>query len=181
MSTTVKMTILTALTAALVVVVFIAMWRAWHRRAAEQETMLPALATPPSAAELGDPIVTGRGLYVATTKAADHLDRVSARSLGFRAWGSIAVHPEGVVMERDGSDPVLIPRENLDGAGLEDYTVDKGVEHGGLTAVDWIWGDLELTTFWRMRRAEDGPAIVEAVRAIAPPRSAARRAGELMF
>ncbi|MCD7101999.1 PH-like domain-containing protein [Pseudoclavibacter sp. 13-3] len=171
----------TVVTLLLVIAAFTGMWVGWRRRTRRQEAQLPGLEPMPAVDQLGDPMAAGHALYVATTEADDPLNRITAGDLGFRAHATVRVHAQGVVVERDGAQPLFISKQSLDGAGLENYAVDKGVEKGGLTGIDWRWGDREVTSFFRMRRPKDGPAIITAVRTIAPPQSAARRARDLMF
>lgn len=171
----------TVVTVLVVIAAFVGMWLGWRRRTRQQEAELPGLEPAPSTEQLGEPMAAGSGLYVATTEADDPLNRITAGDLGFRARATVHVYAQGVVVERDGSQSLFIAQPSLDGAGLESYAVDKGVEKGGLTGIDWRWGDREVTSFFRMRRPQDGPAIVTAVRTIAPPQSAARRARDLMF
>lgn len=169
----------TAITIAIVVLAFVGMWLGWRRRTRRQDAELAPLPEVPS--QLTAPLAQARVLYAATTREADALDRITARGLGFRAHGEALVHPEGVVIVRDGADELFIPAARLLGAEAADWTIDKGVERGGLVAVHWAWGDTDVTTFLRAPEASDGPALIAAVRSITPEPSAERRSRELMF
>lgn len=169
----------TTITIAIVLLAFVGMWVGWRRRTRSQDAELAPLPALPS--QLGDVVAQARVLYAATTRLTDPLDRITARGLGFRAHGEVFVHPKGVVIERAGAEPLFIVSESLLGAEAADWTIDKGVERGGLIAVHWAWGEFDVTTFLRPREASDGPAVIAAVNALTPPPSAERRSRELMF
>ncbi|GAA4743423.1 hypothetical protein GCM10025783_13750 [Amnibacterium soli] len=122
-----------AIVIALLVLALVGMAVSWRRRGRRQR----ALAVPPVPADLGPADLTVSGLLVATTFAGRPLDRVVTDGLGFRAQATLAVTPAGVLVERDGGAPFLVPADGLPGSGTASWALDKGVERDGLTVLPW--------------------------------------------
>lgn len=121
-----------AIVAALVVLALLAMLAGWRGRGRRQAGL-----QLPDGTVTGEPLLTVRGLLLATTFAGCPLDRVVAQGLGHRARATIAVMPAGVRIDRDGSAPLALPAGALTGAGTATWTVDRSVEPGGLTVLGW--------------------------------------------
>lgn len=122
-----------AIVIALLVIALLGMALSWRRRGRRQR----GLAVPPVPADLGPADLTVSGLLVATTFAGRPLDRVVTDGLGFRAQAALAVTPAGVLVERDGGAPFLVPADGLSGSGTASWALDKGVERDGLTVLPW--------------------------------------------
>jgi hypothetical protein len=150
-----------AVLAVLVVLAVVGLLRAQRRRATAQAAELPAPAAPP--ADAGEPILAVDGLFVGTTRGEDWLARVDAYGLASRAQATLAVHPGGLRLDRDGSPPLWIPAADVLGARLDTGLAGKVVEAGGLVVVGWRLGGVPLDSGLRPRRAEDVPALVAAV------------------
>jgi len=136
-----------AIVAAVLLLLLALMLLGWRRRVRSQAG-LPRPAAPP--ATLREALWRGEGLYVATTRGGDQLDRITVHGLGFRARCAIAVHPEGIVLSLRGSDPVFIPRESVRGAGRATWAIDRVVEPGGLIVLDWELEELPLDSYVRL-------------------------------
>jgi len=117
----------------LLVLALLGMALSWRRRGRRQR----GLAIPAVPADLGPADLTVSGLLVATTFAGRPLDRVVTDGLGFRAQATLAVTPAGVLVERDGGAPFLVPADGLPGSGTASWALDKGVERDGLTVLPW--------------------------------------------
>lgn len=135
-----------AITVLVLVAALVGMAVSWRLRGRHQRT----LALPAVPADPGTDRVVVEGLYLATTFAGRPLDRVSAHGLGFRARARVAVTDSGVRIDRDGAAPLLLPAGSLGGAGTATWTLDRGVEPGGLTVLAWSLED------------EGGPVPVES-------------------
>jgi hypothetical protein len=120
---------------ALLVLALLGMAWSWRRRGrAQRGLVLPAVP-----ADLGAPRFTLSGLLVATTFEGRPLDRVHADGLGFRARATLAVTDRGVLVDRTGGAPFLIPATGA--AGTASWALDKGVERDGLTVLGWALTD----------------------------------------
>ncbi|MGI8879765.1 MAG: transporter [Jatrophihabitans sp.] len=136
--------------------------RAGWRNRARRQSMLPALAARPAVVgALLAPELTG--LYVGTTFAECWQDRVVAHGLGIRAASSARLTAEGVDIDRDGADPVFIPAQFIDGAGLGSGLAGKVLGEGGLLLIRWRLGEHLLDSGLR---ADDRAGYPDWVRAI---------------
>ena len=116
-----------------------------------------------AAADFGDILGTWTGLYVSTSERLNVLERVAAPGLAFRAQGRIVLAEQGLVFDLRGEQPTLIPLDNLDGVTTTNLTIDKVVERGGLTVIDWRLdttdGSREVSSFFRLSTAERNSLI----------------------
>ena len=122
--------------------------RAWRARITQQQA---SFSKPLEALEFfGEHLASASGLYVATTFAMNHLERIAAYGLGARGVAQILVFSEGLLIIRNGENPIAIDRANLQGANLGQTTIDKSVEPGGLLQIDWNQDEVKLTTHLRI-------------------------------
>ncbi|TQS41626.1 transporter [Cryptosporangium phraense] len=134
-------------TAAVLVVfglIVLAARRAWKRRVAAHADLLP-LPT----GTVTDGIPESSGLYVGTTQAGEWQARVYAGDLANRAAATLHTGPEGVLIERDGAEPIFIPAESITGARLDAGLANKVVGGAGLLVVTWEQNGYALDTGFR--------------------------------
>jgi hypothetical protein len=145
------------------IIVWFIMRAGWKHRGRRQA----GLAAPtPAPAELGPETANRDLFYVATSRAGDPLDRIVVRGLGFRGRAVVSVHPEGVVLDIAGTQPILIERDHLRDVGRATWTIDRVVEADGLIQLGWRLGDLDVDTF--LRDSDDPRILVEAIRELLP-------------
>jgi len=118
-------------------------WRARGRR----QSGIAAPRVPP--ADLGGPAFTLTGTYVSTTTAGQFLDRVVAHGLGPRAAAELAVHPSGLVLSRDGADPLFVPAADVVGLGDSAGMAGKVLARPEILLIRWRAGDTVLDTGFR--------------------------------
>ena len=137
------------------------MWLGWKHRGDRQSTLpeLPAMPADPGTEVV--PELTG--LYVGTTTALHWQDRIVARGLGRRADAVARLTTAGAVIERQGSDPIFIPRGQLTGARLEPALAGKVVGQGGLLVLRWQHGEHDLDTGLRADDKTLYPAWLAAI------------------
>lgn len=155
---------------AVVVVVAWLMVRSWRRRSARDES----LSSYPVPTTLSVPVLETEVLYVATTPAAEPLERLAVPGLAFRGSARIEVLAEGVILRIAGESTTFIPADRLIEAGLASYAIDRGVEPEGLIALTWIPLErepaetgLRVDSYVRARYPGDPARIVRAVNDIA--------------
>lgn len=124
------MVIPVAVVAAVLVSALAGMVLGWRRRGGAQRRLVP----PAAPADAGPVRAEADGLYLSTTFAGRPLERVVAGGLGYRARAHLAVVDAGVLLERDGAGPLLLPVEK---AGTATWTIDRAVEPGGLLVLGW--------------------------------------------
>ena len=140
----------------LVAIVFVLMWIGWQRRVRRDATSVsPELSAD---VEIGQVIGSWRGLYVATSERANVLERIAAPGLAFRAQATLVLGESGVVFDLRGEHATFIPLSRIDGLTTSHLTIDKVVERGGLTVVDWQLETREglrpVSSFFRMSSAD---------------------------
>jgi hypothetical protein len=152
--------------AAVVVLALLGMLAGWRRRGRRQADL-----TLPQGQVAGEPLLTVRGLLLATTFAGRPLDRVVAAGLGHRVQATVVVMTDGVRVERDGAEPLQLPAAALTGAGTATWTLDRSVEPGGLTVLGWTLArdgePVPVESAFRLS-TDDRDALVAAVRALVP-------------
>jgi hypothetical protein len=132
----------------------------WRRRAARQDGLEPPLPPP---ALLDAAIAGTEGLYVGSVVAGSWLDRVVPHGLGARANAELSVHSAGLLLERDGGQPVWIPRRHVLGVRRDTGLAGKVTETGGLLVWTWRLGDTELESGLRPRYVDAVDPLITAI------------------
>jgi hypothetical protein len=157
--------VLVLLCVALVALAVFGMRRGWRHRLADQAHLPPLPAVPP---ELGDPLVTSTGVYVGTTFAASWQDRVLHAALGERAAAVASLHDAGLLVDRQGSGAIFVPREAWVEARLAPGLAGKVMGDGGLLVLRWRLGTAVLDSGFRADDKTTYPAWVRAINGKVP-------------
>lgn len=134
---------------------------AWVRRTRRDEGLPAPVGELP-----GDARVSGTypGLYVATTRAGEPLERLAIRGLGFRSRVDIAVTDAGVVLDLAGQPRMLIRADRIVDAGQATVAIDRVVERDGLTRLSWrITDDTVVDSYLRPQEAS-AKALADDIR-----------------
>ena len=119
-------------------------WRARQRRQADIQEPHGVPSDP------GDVVVSASGLYVATTRSGEPLERITVRRLGYPSRTVATVHDRGIVLELTGEDSVFVPATDLMVATRATWAIDKAVEPGGLVLLGWRLGGLDVDSYLRL-------------------------------
>jgi hypothetical protein len=114
----------------LLVLLAYAWWRRMRRDAAP---LAPHGELPADATVLGE----FDGLYVATTRHDEPLERLAAPGLGFRSRATIIVTDRGVALDLTGQPRILLTPDRLVDVGQSTVAIDRVVEKDGLTRLSW--------------------------------------------
>lgn len=158
--------LLTAAVVAVIALTVWAMWWGWRRRAAKEETEIPAPPIPPE--HLSKPVAVADGKYIGTVKSGEWMVRVLAHGLGAPAQARLSVHPEGVLIDRDGASAVFIPSESLRSVGVGRGLAGTVVERDGMAIIGWDCGGVALDTGFRSPVAADQHLVTQAAAALVP-------------
>lgn len=153
--------LLTVVVALIIVLGVWGMRRGWRARAARQAD-IPAPVPPPTR-PAGDGVA---GMYVATTRAGDLLDRVVVHGLGSRGRAELVVRSDGVLLDRTGEPALWIPVESLRDVRLGSGQAQKAYEAGGLILITWQLGEHHLDTGFRADDPEAHLATASALSAL---------------
>ncbi|MEO6827539.1 MAG: hypothetical protein ABI255_00085 [Microbacteriaceae bacterium] len=134
----------TAIVVAIVVVAFIAMWRAWRARLSRGSAFGSGYRAPDSVVDLA----TFEVIYVATTAHLEPLERLAMPGLGYRGVATLALTNLGITISVRGEQSVYLPASAIVQIDTATATVDKVVEPGGLLVLSWLpeRGDAEPST-----------------------------------
>lgn len=139
-------------------------FRAWRKRIRQQEASFEA---PLEALEFfGEVLSQAKAFYVATTFANNHLERIAAYGLGARGFAQIMVFSEGILIIRNGEDPLAIGKESLVSISSNQVAIDKTVEKGGLISIDWINGSTTLSTHIRIVDSNERARVLTELKSL---------------
>lgn len=145
----------------LVVLLLLGMRWGWRNRMMRQSGLPQPPAVPDA---LGEPeLAPVTGLYVGTTFATSWQDRVVHAGLGDRADATLTLYRAGVLVERQGTTPVFLPRVDVREARLAPGLAGKVVGAGGLLVIGWRLGEADLDTGFRADDKSAYPALVRAL------------------
>ncbi len=136
-------------------------WRARQRRQAD----IPQ--PQPVPVDVGTVRAAVSGLYVATTRRGEPLERIAVRGLGYRSRAVATASDAGVSLELTGTEPAFIPVADLQSASRATWTIDTAVEPGGLVLLGWRLGGLEVDSYLRVDG--DPQAFLDAAEGLVSP------------
>ncbi len=135
------------ITLGILVLGLFAAWWGWRRRT-KKYSHLPAL---PSASSLSGTLLGSFSvMYMATTDRHNPLERIARSPLAFRSKALLLVRQDGVGVELFGEGDVAISRGSIVGVGVATWTIDKVVDSDGLVFIRWMWGPLEVESYFRV-------------------------------
>ncbi len=138
---------LMAIVIAILALLLLLMYTGWRARQRRQRSVAAPVAAP---ADLGAPLGTFDGKYVATTASGRPLERIAVHGLGFRSAVSLTLTELGLLVQRPGSDDLWIPRADILDRRTATWTIDRVVEHDGLELIEWNLGDTPLDSYFRL-------------------------------
>lgn len=164
----------TAITIAVVVIVFGLMLLSWRRRRARDQHLLAGYPAPEGAAEAAR-VAVAAVYYVATTPRDAPLERLSITGLGFRAKAVLTVTADGLWLALTGEDRVFIPGRAISALTPATLAIDRVVETDGLLRLGWTLHDSDraVDSYFRIIDPADRRRLREAIRTIAATESEA--------
>jgi hypothetical protein len=127
--------IVAAVLALLIAFIIQLMLRGWRKRAERQAEMIGELPEIP--AHVGPASVTTPGIYVGCTMAPAWSQRITVGDLGYRSKAVLTRHPEGILVQRTGAQPIWIPTEAISGIRTEHAVAGKVAARDGILAIRW--------------------------------------------
>lgn len=134
-------------------------WAWWRRMRRDARYTAPVGELPDGTGETVFP-----GLYVATTRHDEPLERLAIKGLGFRSRVDVTVTSTGVALDLPGQPRIALTRDRLIDAAQATVAIDRVVERDGLTRVSWrIDDDTIVDTYLRPQDAS-ARALADAIR-----------------
>jgi len=159
-----------AIVAVVVVVIALAVV-GWRRRVRRDSAAGGGYSTPGT---LSAPTAEADVLYVATTKAGQHLERLALPGLAFRGAATVTVRPEGLAIAVTGESPVFVPAAVISGTGAASVAIDRAVERDGLLRVGWTTtGGTAADSYFRVVDPAGRAQLAAAIQNIVPGADAA--------
>ncbi len=120
---------------------------AWRRRTRRDAAFEAPVGEIPAGAEVR---AAQSGLYVATTRHGEPLERLAIRGLGFRSRVDVTVTDRGVALDLTGQRRLFLAIERIASVDQAQVAIDRVVEPGGLVR--------------QLRRTDDAPdaAVVDS-------------------
>jgi hypothetical protein len=145
-------------------VIALCLWgmsRSWRRRI-DSGAGIPALVSAPTVIS-HDAVTIDHATYLGTVTTQHWLDRVAAQRLGHRGPASVVVVPEGLVVERVGTESLFIPEQAISGVELGRGLAGRVYGKDGVIIVTWTWGDVLLQTGIRIPDEHGRTKVVSAL------------------
>ncbi|MEU3332756.1 hypothetical protein ACF046_12035 [Glutamicibacter creatinolyticus] len=101
------------------------------------------------------------GMYVATTRGEDWLDRIAVHQLGVRTNADLVIGERGVHFMRAGARAVHVPFAALTRVNRASGMAGKFVEDNGLVITGWVKDDFDFDTGFRPRYHADNAKIYQ--------------------
>lgn len=128
---------------------YLAMYRNWHRKALRDNDVPRPLRIQDRKA-----LQRYEGRYIATTYADDWLKRVHAFTLSFPSNAELIYFSDGIGFALANSD-IFIPVEDIVSVQSTNALAGKVFEADGLIALTWKLGDVLVVTGFRAKTAVD--------------------------
>lgn len=143
---------------------------AWMRRTRRDAGLSTPIGELPAGAH---ELAAFSGLYVATTRHDEPLERLAIRGLAFRSRAEVRVTDAGVVLDLPGQPRMLLPAARLVDTGQATVAIDRVVERDGLARVSWRTDDGTVVDTYLRPQGASARALVDAIRPILPTGDAA--------
>jgi hypothetical protein len=143
---------------------------AWMRRTRRDAGLSTPIGDVPAGAR---ELAAFSGLYVATTRHDEPLERLAIRGLAFRSRAEVRVTDAGVVLDLPGQPRMLLPADRLVDIGQASVAIDRVVERDGLARVSWRTDDGTVVDTYLRPQGASARALVDAIRPILPTGDAA--------
>ncbi|CAL4859757.1 hypothetical protein [Microbacterium sp. MM2322] len=134
---------------------------AWRRRSKRDAGLTVPVGDAPDGATT---VLRSEGLYVATTRHDDALERLAIRGLAFRSRVDVTVTDRGVALDLTGQPRIFLAAGALVSVGQATVAIDRVVERDGLVRL--VWTTPEGTIVDSYLRPQDASArsLTDAIR-----------------
>lgn len=152
-------------TVAICVIAIVLMLLGWSHRKKRQSGIQAPEQLP---ASLTEPRAEGEGIYVVTTFAGQHLERIAAHELGVRCAAALSIGDDGVSVYRTEAENFFIPAANIAGITTVRGMVGKFVEDGGIIVIRHKLGETSVDTGFRAETRTVHSTLLAALYKLAP-------------
>jgi len=119
---------------AIAIILIVLMAWGWYRRSRRDAEPLTSVHDLPAGSDV---VARFDGLYVATTRQGEPLERIAAPGLGFRSRADITVADAGIALDIPGQQRLVVPAARIVDVAQATVAIDRVVEKDGLVRVTW--------------------------------------------
>lgn len=148
---------------ALAVVLVVLGMLAWRRRGRRDAGIAAPVGEAPAGAV---ETLHSRGLYVATTRHGDPLERLAIRGLAFRSRVAVTVTDRGVALDLTGQPRVFLDAARITDVAQATVAIDRVVERDGLVRVTWTADSGDTVDSYLRPQDLSAKALADAISAI---------------
>ncbi|ALJ20182.1 PH-like domain-containing protein [Microbacterium sp. No. 7] len=150
-----------------VVLLALGLW-GWLRRARRDSGIAVPVGEAPANAATRTVV---SGLYVATTRHAEPLERLSIRGLTFRSRADVTVTDAGVALDLTGQPRIFFDRERIAAVEQATVAIDRVVERDGLVRLSWRTDAGDVVDSYFRPQESSARALTDAISGILTPAS----------
>jgi hypothetical protein len=144
---------------------------AWIRRTRRDAALVAPVGDVPAGAAVRSSF---RGLYVATTRHAEPLERLAIRGLDFRSKGELTVTDAGIALDLTGRSRIFLGTDRITGVAQATVAIDRVVEPDGLVRIEWRTGGGPIVDSYFRPQDASARAAADAIADILIPTSTSR-------
>lgn len=148
--------------AVLIIAVLAFAW--WRRSRRDADLRAPGGEVPADATVLAH----FSGLYVATTRHEEPLERLAIRGLGFRSRLDLTVTDQGLGLALAGAPPLFLATGTLVAVDQSTVAIDRVVERDGLVRIVWHVSDDELVDSYLRPQDVSAKTVVDGIHPLIP-------------
>jgi hypothetical protein len=108
------------------------------------------------------------GLYVATTRHGEPLERLASPGLGFRSKAAIVVADAGLALEIPGQERIVLPAARLVEVAQATVAIDRVVERDGLVRVTWRTDPGSIVDTYLRAQDASAATLADSIRPLIP-------------
>ena len=142
-----------------VALLFSLVW-AWVRRTRRDRSLAAPFGEAPADALVRS---TFPGLYVATTRHDDALERVAMNGLAFRSRSDLTVTDAGIALDLTGQPRIFLAVDRIEAAAQATVAIDRVVEPDGLVRIAWRTDDGTLVDSYFRPQDASARALADAI------------------
>jgi len=151
-----------AAVAALLIVIGLVAWRRRSKR--DAGLSVPVGDAPDGATTL----MRSEGLYVATTRHDDALERLAIRGLAFRSRVDVTVTDRGVALDLTGQPRIFLAAGSLVSVGQATVAIDRVVERDGLVRLAWTTPEGTIVDSYLRPQDASARSLADAISPVVP-------------
>lgn len=147
---------------ALLIAVGVGAWL--RRRRRDAGIAVPVGEAPQGATD----VFRSEGLYVATTRHDEPLERLAVKGLAFRSRVDVVVTDRGVALDLVGQPRIFLLSERIVGVGQATVAIDRVVERDGLVRIAWTTDSGETVDSYLRPQDTSARGLADALSRLLP-------------